>query len=52
MKREILENMMDAVIRKYGFEATETIAFCRLVETEDKIFSAKIEAKFKRLMEA
>ena len=52
MKRQILENMMDKVIRKYGFEAAETIQFCRLAETEDKAFSAKIGAEFKKLMEA
>ena len=52
MKRQILKNMMDKVIRKYGFEAAETIQFCRLVETEDKAFSAKTGAEFKKLMEA
>ena len=52
MKRQILENMMDRIIRKYGFEAAETIAFCRLVEIKDKVFSAEIGRQFKKLMGA
>ena len=52
MKRQILENMMDKVISKYGFEAIETINFCRLVETKDRFFSKEINKEFKRLMKA
>ena len=28
------EEMMDKIIRKYGFEAEETLWFCRLAEDE------------------
>lgn len=52
MKRQILENMMDKIVHKYGLEAAETIQFCRLVEAENKAFSAEIGRQFKKLMEA
>lgn len=50
-KEYILNTLKDNVIRKYGFEAKESIEFCELVEKEDKVFSAKIGNKYRELME-
>lgn len=41
------EEMMDAVINKFGFEAKETINFCILAETADLV---AIKKQYNKLM--
>lgn len=41
------EEMMDAVINKFGFEAKETINFCILAETADLV---AIKKQYDKLM--
>lgn len=41
------EQMIDNVIRRYGFEVKETIDFCFLCETDDEMAIAK---EYLRLM--
>ena len=43
------EQMIDNVIRKYGFEARVTIAFCRMCERGD-LANTQIEARYNELM--
>lgn len=45
-----VENMITAIIRKYGFENEKTIRFCKYAETYkiellEKIFESFMEAK-------
>lgn len=44
------EEMMDNVIRKFGFEVKETISFCRMYE-RGNVANERIEARYKELME-
>lgn len=44
------EEMMDNVIRKFGFEVKETISFCRMCERRN-VANERIEARYKELME-
>lgn len=46
----LINTMMNRVIRKYGFEAKETIDFCTLCETLPLDFK-KISKEFERLMD-
>lgn len=43
------ENMLDNIIRRYGFEAYETIKFARLIEDDD-IDTDYIEWVYKKYM--
>ena len=42
------EKMMDEIIKRYGFEAKQTIKFCALAEREPDI--KKVEKAFKKLL--
>ena len=44
------EEMMDNVIRKFGFEVKETISFCSMCE-RGNVANERIEARYKELME-
>ena len=44
------EEMMDNVIRKFGFEVKETINFCRMCE-RGNVTNERIEVRYKELME-
>ena len=43
------EQMMDDVIRKYGFEVKTTIAFCRMCERGNVAYT-QIETRYNELM--
>ena len=52
LQNKALELMMDDVIRKYGFEANESITFCTLCEQMTDKKKEKIVAKmYQDLME-
>ena len=38
-RKKMFEEKMDKVIKKYGFEAKETIAFCKKCEEVEKEFN-------------
>lgn len=44
------EEMMNVIIKKFGFEAFETILFCQVAEDTDKEGMDELRTLFKRLM--
>lgn len=49
-KERILNNMKERVRARYGRNSAVAIEFCKLVDCENKVFSAKIGSELKRLM--
>lgn len=43
------EQMMDKVVRRYGFEVEETLAFCRMCEN-DSFSDDEVKAIYNSLM--
>ena len=49
IKEVSIDNMIDGICKRYGFEVKETISFCRLCEESNNY--ELIRKKYQKLME-
>ena len=52
MTKEIKEQMIDNIIRRFGFEDKRTISFCIMIEQlkDTNIATARIKRRYNRLI--
>jgi hypothetical protein len=49
---KMMDKMIDEVVRKYGFEARQTIGFCKMVEEVERgnLAIERVKARYEWLM--